>query len=159
VQDEPLRVRCLACDARLTLPPKADYAACRTCGSEYLVQRRGGAVTLQPITPDELERTRAVAAIEREGEMGCANTALSLLAACVILLCVVGGIGLQFFNSRLICGGAAFVALLLVIVGSVVMRRNLERSRLDRLRLLAEQAAADPPPPAEGGEAETVTPS
>ncbi len=119
--DEPIRVRCLACQARLELPPRATYAACRKCGSEYLVSRRGGAYALQPLAPEEVALTQQVAAVEREQEMGCANTALSLLAGIVILFCVVGGLGQVLFNNRLICVGSWVVALALVVPGAIVM--------------------------------------
>ncbi len=143
--DEPIRVRCLACDTRLALPPKATYVACAHCGSEYVIARRGSAVTLQPLAPDELERVQAVAAVEREGEMGCANLGLSMLAAVTVLLCVIGGVGLQVFNSRAICTGTAALALVLVVIGAVVMRRNLAQTDQQRTELLAVQAATDPP--------------
>src|SRR5688572_30052949 len=108
--DEPIRVRCLACDARLMLPPRAAYAVCRKCGAEYLVNRRGGAFTLEPLTPEEFALTQEVAAVEREQEMGCANTALSLVAGVVILLCVVGGISRLVFNNQWVCLGTGVVA-------------------------------------------------
>ena len=145
MMDEPIRVRCLACDTRLALPPKATYLACTHCGSEYVIVRRGSAVTLQPISPGELERTQAVAAVERAGEMGCANLGLSMIAAVTVLLCVIGGVGLQVFNSRAVCTGTAALALVLVVVGAVVMRRNLARSDRELAQLIATQVAADPP--------------
>lgn len=144
MMDELTRVRCLACDTRLILPPRATYVACTHCGSEYLIARRGSALTLQPIAPDELARTQAVAAVERAGEMGCANLGLSLIAVVTVLLCVIGGVGLQVFNSRAICTGTAVLALLLVVVGAVVMRRNLAQADRERTHLLAAQAAAAP---------------
>src|SRR5689334_21877990 len=118
--DEPIRVRCLACQARMELPPRAAYAACRKCGSEYLVNRRGGAYALQPLAPEEMALTRQVAAVEREQEMGCANTALSLLAGIVILFCVVGGLGQVLFNNRLVCVGSWVVALAFVVPGALL---------------------------------------
>jgi DNA-directed RNA polymerase subunit RPC12/RpoP len=150
--DEPIRVRCLACQARLELPPRATYAACRKCGSEYLVSRRGGAYALQPLAPEEVVLTQQVAAVEREQEMGCANTALSLLAGIVILFCVVGGLGQVLFNNRLVCVGSWVVALALVVPGAIVMLRNLQRDGQRKARLLAHPPAGpDPPMPAEDG--------
>jgi DNA-directed RNA polymerase subunit RPC12/RpoP len=152
--DEPIRVRCLACQARLELPPRATYAACRKCGSEYLVSRRGGAYALQPLAPEEVVLTQQVAAVEREQEMGCANTALSLLAGIVILFCVVGGLGQVLFNNRLVCVGSWVVALALVVPGAIVMLRNLQRDGQRKARLLAHPPAGpDPsmPAPAEDG--------
>ncbi|HEX6608034.1 MAG TPA: hypothetical protein VF276_14105 [Chloroflexia bacterium] len=153
--DEPIRVRCLACQARLELPPRATYAACRTCGSEYLVSRRGGAYALQPLAPEEVALTQQVAAVEREQEMGCANTALSLLAGIVILFCVVGGLGQVLFNNRLVCVGSWVVALALVVPGAIVMLRNLQRDGQRKARLLAQPPAASeaPAPPGNGPDA------
>jgi DNA-directed RNA polymerase subunit RPC12/RpoP len=152
--EEPMRVRCLACGARLELPPRTTYATCRKCGSEYLVSRRGGAYALQALAPEELQLTKDVAAVEREGELGCANTALSMLAVVVVLFCVVGGVGQVVFNSRVVCFGAGLIALALVGVGAVVMLRNLERDRRRKERLLAAHAApgdgAGPPREAAG---------
>ncbi len=145
MMDEPIRVRCLACDTRLALPPRATYVACTHCGSEYMIARRGSAVTLQPIAPDELERTQALAAVERAGEMGCANLGLSMIAAVTVLLCVIGGVGLQVFNSRAVCTGTAALALLLVVVGAVVMRRNLAWSDRELAQLIATQVVVEPP--------------
>jgi DNA-directed RNA polymerase subunit RPC12/RpoP len=154
--DEPIRVRCLACQARLELPPRATYAACRKCGSEYLVSRRGGAYALQPLAPEEVALTQQVAAVEREQEMGCANTALSLLAGIVILFCVVGGLGQILFNNRLSCVGSWVVALAFVVPGAIVMLRNLQRDARRKARLLAQPPPAPEtpaPPPVAGPDA------
>ena len=145
--EEPIRVRCLACGTRLELPPRTAYAACRKCGSEYLVSRRGGAYGLEPLTPDEFALTQEVAAVERAQEMGCANTALSLLAGVVVLFCVIGGLGRLIFNNQLICVVAWALALVVLIPGAVVMQRNLERDRRRKARLLARQDAARGPAP------------
>jgi len=139
VDDELMRVRCLACGARLSLPSGTTYAACKKCGSEYLVSRRGGAYALQPISPDELALTREVAEVEREGEMGCANLALSMLAGVVILFCVIGGIGRFVLGSQAICVGSGVLALIMVAASAVLMLRNLERDRLRKVRLLASR--------------------
>ncbi|HMA36780.1 MAG TPA: hypothetical protein VKY74_20160 [Chloroflexia bacterium] len=147
--DETVRVRCPACETRLDLPPRATYATCRKCGSEYLVSRRGGAYTLQPLTPEEFVLSQQVATVEREGEMGCANTALSISAGVVVLFCVIGGVGRFVFNNTLICLVAGIIALGMVSVGAVVMLRNLRRDQRRRARLVARQealAAENAPP-------------
>lgn len=153
--DEPIRVRCLACGTRLELPPRSRYAACRKCGSEYLVSRQGGAYALQPVAPEELALTREVAAVEREGEMGCANTALSVLLGVVILFCVIGSVGRLVFNNTASCLIAWALAMAVLIPGAVIMLRNLERDSRRRARLLARQgpSAGVPPtgPPGDGG--------
>ena len=138
----------------MELPPRAAYAACRKCGSEYLVSRRGGAYTLQPLAPEEVALTQQVAAVEREQEMGCANTALSLLAGIVILFCVVGGLGQILFNNRLVCVGSWVVALAFVVPGAIVMLRNLERDGRRKARLLTHgpDAAGPAAQPSGGGE-------
>lgn len=152
--DEPMRVRCLACGVRLELPPRTTYATCRKCGSEYLVSRKGGAFALQALAPEEMQLTKDVAAVEREGELGCANTALSMLAVVVVLFCVIGGVGQVLFNSRAVCFGAGLIALGLVGVGAVIMLRNLERDRRRRERLLAGRVA-----PADGAPRDAAGPA
>ncbi len=146
--DEPIRVRCLACQARFDLPPRSQYAACRKCGSEYLVSRKGGAYTLEPLTPAEFALSQQVAVVEREQEMGCANTALSLLAGVVVLFCAIGGIGRLVFDNSAACLVSWLLALLVVVPGAVIMLRNLERDRRRKARLLGGAGAGESGGPA-----------
>ncbi len=126
----------------MDLPPRTNYAACRKCGSEYMVSRRGGAYALQPVTPEEFVLTQQMAAVEHEREMGCANIALSILAGVTILFCLIGGLGQILFNNRAICFGSGLLAVALVGVGAVVMLRNLERDRRREARLLGTAGLA-----------------
>ncbi len=139
-------MRCLACEARLELPPRSTYAACRHCGSEYRVSRRGGAYALEPLDAAAVALSREVAAVEREQEMGCANTALSLVAGLVLVLCVVGGVGRFVFQNDLVCLFTWVIALVLTVPGAVIMLRNLERDRRRKARLLAAAGRAGSAP-------------
>jgi DNA-directed RNA polymerase subunit RPC12/RpoP len=139
--DDLIRLRCPACGTRMELAPRTTYAACRQCGSEYLVQRQRGAWTLQPLAPDELELSQEMAAVERGQEMGCANTALSILAFFLVLFCVIGGVGRLLFNNIWICFAAWVVAFALFVPLAITMLRNLERGRRRRERLLVRKLA------------------
>jgi hypothetical protein len=156
--DDLIRLRCPACETRMDLPPRTTYAACRRCGSEYLVERRRGAWTLQPLNPAEMELSQELAAVERGQEMGCANTALSIMAFFLVLFCIIGGVGRLVFDNIWVCFGAWVVAFALFIPLAITMLRNLERDRRRRERLLARKEAlaatsdVDPAPP-------TATPS
>ena len=114
MDDDLIRLHCPACGTRMELAPRTTYAACRKCGSEYLVARRRGAWTLEPLTPDEVARSREVAAA---------------------LLRSTGAGGWLVL-------GAWAVAFALFVPLAVVMLRNLERDRRRRARLLARKEAA-----------------
>jgi DNA-directed RNA polymerase subunit RPC12/RpoP len=140
--DDVIRLRCPACETRMDLPPRTTYAACRHCGSEYLVQRRRGAWTLQPMSPQEVELSQELAAVERRQELGCANTAFSIMAFFLVLFCVIGGAGRLIFNNVWICFGAWVVAFALFVPLAITMLRNLERDRRRRERILVRKEAA-----------------
>ena len=146
MDDDLIRLHCPACGTRMELAPRTTYAACRKCGSEYLVARRRGAWTLEPLTPDEVALSREVAAVERRQEMGCANTALSIVAFFLVLFCLIGVVGAALLRSTGAGGwlvlGAWAVAFALFVPLAVVMLRNLERDRRRRARLLARKEAA-----------------
>src|SRR6476661_7582528 len=148
MMDDLIRVRCPACETRMELPPRTTYAACRKCGSEYLVQRQRGAWTLQPLVPEEVELNQELAAVERRQEMGCANTALSILHFFLVLFCVIGGVGRLVFNNIWVCFGAWVVAFALFIPLAITMLRNLERDRRRRERLLVQRESLLDGPPA-----------
>jgi DNA-directed RNA polymerase subunit RPC12/RpoP len=145
--DEPTRLHCPACRHRMDIPPKTSYAVCKHCGSEYMVQWRGGAYTLQPLTPEEFEVNREVATAEREQEMGCANTALSLIAVIVVLFCVIGGVGRLAFDNIWVCLVAWAVAFALLVPGAIIMLRNLQAAQRRKERLMQklqpEESAED----------------
>jgi DNA-directed RNA polymerase subunit RPC12/RpoP len=144
MMDDLIRLRCPACGTRMDLPPRTTYAACRHCGSEYLVERRRGAWTLQPLTPEEVALSQEVAAVERRQEMGCANAALSILAFFTVFFCVIGVAGWCATRNSWISLGTWVVAFALFVPLAIAMLRNVERGRVRRERLLARKAAIMP---------------
>jgi hypothetical protein len=128
----------------MDLPARTTYAACRHCGSEYLVQRRRGAWTLQPLTPEEVALSQEVAAVEHRQEMGCANTAFSILAFFTVFFCLIGVAGWCATRNSWISLGTWVIAFALFVPLAITMLRNVERGRVRRERLLARKAAAMP---------------
>ncbi len=126
----------------MDLPMRTTYAACRHCGSEYLVERRRGAWTLQPLTPEEVALSQEVAEVERRQEMGCANTALSILAFFTVFFCLIGVAGWCATRNSWISLGTWVIAFGLFVPLAIVMLRNVNRGRLRRDRLLLRKAAA-----------------
>jgi DNA-directed RNA polymerase subunit RPC12/RpoP len=159
MMDDVIRLRCPACGTRMDLPARTTYAACRHCGSEYLVERRRGAWTLQPLTPEEVALSQEVAAVERRQEMGCANTALSILAFFTVFFCLIGVAGWCATRNSWISLVTWVIAFALFVPLAITMLRNVERGRVRRERLLARKAAVapdlpeapDPPPAAPEG--------
>jgi DNA-directed RNA polymerase subunit RPC12/RpoP len=141
MMDDLIRLRCPACGTRMDLPARTTYAACRHCGSEYLVERRRGAWTLQPLTPEEVALSQEVAAVEHRQEMGCANAALSILAFFTVFFCLIGVAGWCATRNSWISLATWLVAFALFVPLAIAMLRNVERGRVRRERLLARKAA------------------
>lgn len=141
MMDDVVRLRCPACGTRMDLPARTTYAACRHCGSEYLVERRRGAWTLQPLTPEEVALSQEVAEVERRQEMGCANTALSILAFFMVFFCLIGVAGWCATRNSWISLGTWVIAFGLFVPLAIVMLRNVNRGRARRDRLLLRKAA------------------
>lgn len=144
MMDDLIRLRCPACGTRMDLPARTTYAACRHCGSEYLVERRRGAWTLQPLTPEEVALSQEVAAVERRQEMGCANAAMSILAFFTVFFCLIGVAGWCATRNSWISLVTWLVAFALFVPLAIAMLRNVERGRVRRERLLARKAALAP---------------
>jgi DNA-directed RNA polymerase subunit RPC12/RpoP len=144
MMDDLIRLRCPACGTRMDLPARTTYAACRHCGSEYLVERRRGAWTLQPLTPEELALSQEVAAVEHRQEMGCANAAMSILAFFTVFFCLIGVAGWCATRNSWISLVTWLIAFALFVPLAIAMLRNVERGRVRRERLLARKAALAP---------------
>src|SRR5215210_5538817 len=68
-----VRIACPACGSRLSVMPRVKYLACKHCGSEYLVQRRGNTIGLEPFVEEQYEISQKIAEVERSQGEGCSN--------------------------------------------------------------------------------------
>src|SRR5437588_1526204 len=137
---DAVRIACPACGTRLTVMPRVEYLACTHCGSEYLVQRRGRSVGLEPFAAEYYEISKQIAAVERSQGEGCSNVFFWILLVAFVFFCVLGYLGRTLFqnnNTLLIVGWA--VALLALVLAAGVLLRSLNASRMQRLRLEARQ--------------------
>ncbi len=137
---DSVRIACPACGSRLTVMPRVQYLACKHCGSEYLVQRRGNTIGLEPFAEEQYEISRRISEVERSQSEGCSNVFFWILLVTGIAFCGAGYLGRTLFgnnNTLLIAGWA--VSLLALMVAAVVLLRVLNAQRTDRLDLEREQ--------------------
>src|SRR5688500_17522426 len=134
-----VRIACPACASRLTVLPRVKYLVCAHCGTEYLVQRRGNAIGLEPFASEQYEISTQIAAVERSQGEGCSNVFFWIFLVAVVLFCGVGFLSRTFFDTSvpLIIGWA--VSLLIVVLAAGVLLRVLNAQRLERERLEARQ--------------------
>ena len=140
--------------------PRVQYLACKHCGSEYTVQRRGNTIGLEPFSAEQFEISRQIAEVERAQGEGCSNVFFWILLVAGVLFCGVGFLSRALFNTSIpfIVGWAVSIAALVAAGG--VLLRSLNAQREDRLKLEAKQeelykeSRSDHPPAheEEGGE-------
>ncbi|HEX8600315.1 MAG TPA: hypothetical protein VF952_17575 [Chloroflexia bacterium] len=137
---DAVRVACPACGSRLTIMPRVDYVACKHCGSEYLVQRRGNTVGLEPFSQEQYDISRQIAEVEKKQGEGCSNVFFWILLVMAVAFCGAGYLGRTFFanNNVLLIGGWA-ISLLALGAAAVVLLRVLNTQRGDRLKLEEQQ--------------------
>src|SRR5438477_4933758 len=134
-----VRVSCPACGSRLTVMPRVQYLACTHCGSEYLVQRQGNAVGLEPFAAEQYEINQQIAAVERSQGEGCSNVFFWVFLVTAILFCGIGFLSRALFNTNvpLVIGWA--VSMLALVLAAGVLLRTLNTQRAERLRLEAKR--------------------
>ncbi len=134
-----MRIACPACGSRLAVMPRIEYLACTHCGSEYLVQRRGNSIGLEPFAAEQYEISQQIAAVERSQSEGCSNVFFWVFLVAGIFFCGAGYLSRTFFNTSvpLVIGWA--VSLLALIVAASVLLRVLNTQRAERLKLEARQ--------------------
>ena len=137
---DSVRIACPACGTRLTVMPRVQYLACTHCGSEYLVQRRGSSVGLEPFAAEQYEISKQIAAVEKGQGEGCSNVFFWVFLVSGFFFCFLGYMGRTLFhnNNTLLIGGWA-VSMLALVLAAGVLLRTLNTSRLERLRLEARQ--------------------
>ncbi len=155
-----VRIVCPACGSQLVVMPRVQYLACKHCGSEYTVQRRGNSVGLEPFSEEQFEISQKIAEVERAQGEGCSNVFFWILLLSGVLFCGVGFLSRALFQTSipLIVGWAVSITALVAAAG--VLLRTLNTQREERLKLEARQeelyreAASDHPSTheEEGGE-------
>ncbi|MDQ6694709.1 MAG: hypothetical protein M3014_09865 [Chloroflexota bacterium] len=137
---DSVRIACPACGSRLTVMPRIKYLACKHCGSEYLVQRRGNTIGLEPFAAEQFEISRQIAEVEKSQGEGCSNVFFWIFLVMGISFCGLGYLGRTFFhnNNTLLIGGWALSILALVVAAGVLLRL-LNTQRVDRQRLELKQ--------------------
>ena len=139
---DAVRIACPACGKRLTIMPRVEYVACTHCGSEYLVQRRGNAVGLEPFAQEQYDISKQIAAVEQSQGEGCSNVFFWILLVTAVLFCGLGFLGRTLFhnnNTLLILGWA--ISMLVLVLAAGVLLRVLNTQRFERLNLEAKQQA------------------
>src|SRR5438876_4681276 len=137
---DAIRIACPACGTRLTVMPRVEYLACTHCGSEYLVQRRGSAVGLEPFAPEQYEIGRQIAAVEKSQGEGCSNVFFWIFAVAGVFFCGMGYLGRTLLNNNnvpLVLGWA--ISLLALTLASGILLRALNTQRAERLQLEAKR--------------------
>jgi DNA-directed RNA polymerase subunit RPC12/RpoP len=156
---DPVRIACPACGTRLSVMPRVQYIACTHCGSEYLVQRRGSAVGLEPFAAEQYELSRKIADVEKSQGEGCSNVFFWIFLVAFVFFCVLGFLGRTAFgnnNTLLVLGWA--VSLFALVLAAGILLRTLNTQRIRRQKLEARKQAlyeaqpeAGPPEALEGG--------
>lgn len=120
--------------------PRIQYLACKHCGSEYMVQRRGNSIGLEPFSEEQFEISKQIAAVERAQGEGCSNVFFWILLVAVVLFCGVGFASRALFDTSIpfILGWAA--SLIALVAAAGVLLRSLNTQREERLRLERRQA-------------------
>jgi hypothetical protein len=119
--------------------PRVKYLACTHCGSEYLVQRRGSAVGLEPFAEEQYEISQQIAAVERAQGEGCSNVFFWIFLVAGILFCGAGYLGRTFLHNNILFVGGWFISMIVLVLAAGVLLRSLNGQRADRLKLEARQ--------------------
>jgi predicted RNA-binding Zn-ribbon protein involved in translation (DUF1610 family) len=132
-----VKIVCPACGRRLVVMPRVQYLACRNCGSEYTVQRRGNSVGLEPFAPEQVELSRQIADIERSQGEGCSNVFFWILLVTGVFFCGIGFLSRALFQTSVpfILGWA--ISLIMLVVAAGALLRRLNTQRFERLKLEA----------------------
>ena len=120
--------------------PRIKYLACKHCGSEYLVQRQGNTIGLEPFVEEQYEISRQIADVEKSQGEGCSNVFFWIFLVAILFFCIIGFLGRTFFNNdntALIVGWA--ISIFVLVAASGVLLRRLNSQRAERLDLEAKQ--------------------
>lgn len=137
---DAVRLACPACGSRLTIMPRVDYVACKHCGSEYLVQRRGNTVGLEAFSQEQYDISQGIAEVEKKQGEGCSNVFFWIFLVTAIAFCGAGYLGRTFFaNNNMLLIGGWIISLVALAAAAIVLLRVLNSQRADRLKLEERQ--------------------
>jgi len=139
---DPVKIACPACGTRLSVMPRVEYVACTHCGSEYLVQRRGSALGLEPFAAEQYELSKQIAQVERSQGEGCSNVFFWIFLVAFVAFCLIGFLGRTIFqnnNTLLVIGWA--ISMLCLVLAAGVLLRTINTQRLERVKLEARKQA------------------
>jgi DNA-directed RNA polymerase subunit RPC12/RpoP len=134
-----VKIVCPACGSRLVILPRVQYIACRHCGSEYTVNRRGNSIGLEPFSPEQFELSRQIADVENVQAEGCSNVFFWILLVSGVLFCGLGFLSRALFQSSWIFIAGWAISLIVLVAAGGVMLRMLNAQREVRLELEARQ--------------------
>jgi DNA-directed RNA polymerase subunit RPC12/RpoP len=134
-----VKIVCPACGWRLVVMPRVEYLACRNCGSEYTVQRKGNSIGLEPFVPEQVEISRQIAEVERSQGEGCSNVFFWILLVTGVLFCGVGFLSRALFQTSVPFVLGWGISIITLVVAAGVLLRSLNTQREQRLRLEAER--------------------
>jgi len=136
---EGVRIACPACGTRLTIMPRVKYVACAHCGSEYLVQRRGSAVGLEPFAAEQYEISKQIADVERAQGEGCSNVFFWIFLVAGVLFCGAGYLGRTFLKNNVLFIGGWVVSMVVLVLAAGILLRSLNTQRAERQKLESRQ--------------------
>jgi hypothetical protein len=150
--------------------PRVQYLACTHCGSEYLVQRRGQSIGLEPFAAEQFELSKKIAAVEQSQGEGCSNVFFWIFLVAGVLFCGAGYLGRTFLHNNFLFAVGWGISMMVLVLAAGVVMRTLNTQRIERLKLEkmqrklyeqqaqeAEQAEGEAPEPEKAThEAETT---
>jgi hypothetical protein len=119
--------------------PRVKYLACAHCASEYLVQKRGNSIGLEPFEPEQFKISKEIAQVERVQGEGCTNVFFWIFLVTGIFFCGIGFAGRFFFNNVVPMIAGWVISVLALVVAAGVLLRMLNTERAKRLKLEARQ--------------------
>jgi DNA-directed RNA polymerase subunit RPC12/RpoP len=134
-----VKIVCPACGRRLVIMPRVEYLACRNCGSEFTVQRKGNSIGLEPFIPEQVELSRQIAEVERSQGEGCSNVFFWILLVTGVLFCGVGFLSRALFQTSVPFVLGWGISIITLVVAAGVLLRSLNTQREQRLRLEAKR--------------------
>jgi hypothetical protein len=134
-----VKIVCPACGRRLVIMPRVEYLACRNCGSEFTVQRKGNSIGLEPFIPEQVELSRQIAEVERSQGEGCSNVFFWILLVTGVLFCGVGVLSRALFQTSVPFVLGWGISIITLVVAAGVLLRSLNTQREQRLRLEAKR--------------------
>jgi DNA-directed RNA polymerase subunit RPC12/RpoP len=135
-----VKIVCPACGSRLVVLPRVQYLACKHCGSEYIVQKRGNSIGLEPFSAEQFDISKQIADVERAQGEGCSNVFFWILLVSGVLFCGVGFASRALFQTSIPLIIGWVISLVALVAAAGVLLRTLNTQRFQREKLEAKQA-------------------